>query len=106
MERPTSRTLIPSRAIAGVVFASASVFLWIVYGHLHWRVLRDHYRDIPASVRAELFRVLWRIEVIYRLLALAAIISCVWSWKTERTAFAVIASIFAVLALFAALSIM
>jgi hypothetical protein len=106
MDTPASRSPLPARAIASALFACASISLWIIYGHLHWRVLRNHYRDIPDSVRPELFGLLSQLDIIYRMLALTAVIWCVWSWRTERRVFAVIASLFAAVALLAALSMM
>lgn len=96
---------IPAKAIASTLFAIASLFLWRVYGDLHWGILREHYRELPASVRPELFVILSRLEIVYRSLALAAMVWCIWSWRTERRVFAVTATLFTACALFGALAV-
>lgn len=104
METPVIKREGWARAAGCVVFAGIAFLLVRAHGFLHWQVLSRHYREIPESVRPELFATLSRLVVASHCLALAAVIWCVWSWRRESRLAAVVATVFAGLALLLAFS--
>jgi hypothetical protein len=65
-----------SRAAATLVFAGATFLLLRAHGILHWRVLSRHFREIPETVRSELFPVMNGLVVIAHCLAIASVFWC------------------------------
>jgi len=108
---PANKKSIPGRAIASVLFACASLFIFRSYGQLHW--LPKRVAKASGDLNGDLFRqVLFQVgpirdqlDVAYRVLAVVALIWCIWSWRTEQRTAAVIATVFAALAMFCAVFI-
>jgi len=83
------------RAAASIVFACFSLFMWRIYGHVHWLV-QDR---MAALAGGEPLAFADRELVIaYLTLAGLAAIWCIWSWMTESRLAAIIATIFTALA--------
>ncbi len=57
-----------------------SLFLFVVYGRMHWRVLFDHYKSMPEDLRGPTLQVLNGLE-IYRIVALFALVFAVWTFR-------------------------
>lgn len=107
MSDGTTKRPIPGRAIASVLFACTSLWMLRVYGEVHWLPLRfskdsdeifHRILSLVGPIRDEL-------DVGYRVLAVAALVWCVWAWRTEQRAAAVVATLFAALAVFCAIFI-
>ena len=99
METPAIKREGWARAAACVVFACIAFLLVRAHGFLHWQVLSRHYSEIPEFVRPELYATMSRLVVASNCLALAGVIWCVWSWRSESRLAAVVATVFAGLAL-------
>ena len=98
---------IPGRAIASVVFACFSLFLFRVYRQVHWlpsRFSKDS-DDIFHRVLSQVSPIRDQLDIGYRALAVAALVWCVWSWRTEQRMAALVATVFAALAMFCAVFI-
>jgi hypothetical protein len=88
------------------VFACASRYLFSKYPTLHWEVLSKQWSSIPDEARTKLAAVLWSLDVVYRGLAVAAVVWCIWSWLKEPFVAAMIASVFAGYAVMGAIVMM
>jgi hypothetical protein len=67
---PNTKTGIPSRAITSVVFACFSLFLFRVYGQVHWlptRFLKDG-RDIFDQMLSQVDLIRDQLDIAYRAL--------------------------------------
>jgi len=82
------------RAAASIVFACFSLFTWRIYGHVHWLVQQR----ISARAGEPLAFADRELVIAYLTLAGLAIIWCIWSWLTESRLAAIIATVFAALA--------
>jgi len=97
----------PGRAIASVVFACFSLWVFRVYGQVHWLPARfskegdEMFRRILSQVGP----IRDQLDLGYRVLAAAALVWCIWSWRTEQRLPAMIATVFAGLAAFCAVFI-
>src|SRR5262245_1545324 len=94
MNTPTAKSSSP-RAASGIVFACFSLFMWRIYGHVHWII--EH--GLRARATAEPL-ILADKELIAAYLSLAAlaVIWSIWSWMTESRLAATISLIFTALA--------
>lgn len=107
MHKNGSKRPIPARAIASVLFSWCSVFLFCVYGQLHWlpkRFSRDG-EDIFHRMLTQVGPIRDQLDIGYRVLAAVALAWCIWSWRTEAPTPAVIATVFAAIASFCAVFI-
>ena len=107
MSDSATKRPVPGRAIASVVFACFSLFICRVYGQVHWlpsRFLKDN-RDIFKQMLTEVGPIRDQLDIGYRALAVAALIWCIWSWRTEHRIAALVATAFAALAMFVAVFI-
>ena len=98
---------IPARAIASALFACSSLFVFRLYGQVHWlpkRFSKDS-DDVFHRVLSQVGPIRDQLDVAYRVLAVIALIWCIWSWRTERRVAALIATGFAGLAMFCAVFI-
>ena len=98
---------IPARALASILFASCSLFVFRVYGQVHWlptRFSKDG-RDIFLRVLSEAGPIRDELDIGYRVLALISLAWCIWSWRTEERPPAIVATVFAALAMLCAVFI-
>src|SRR5208282_4369548 len=99
-DSPTKRP-VPGRAIASVVFACFSLFVFRVCGQAHWvpsRFSKDS-DDIFHRVLSQVGPIRDQLDIGYRALAVAALIWCIWSWRTESRTAAIVATAFTALAM-------
>jgi hypothetical protein len=82
------------RAAASIVFACFSLFMWRIYGHVHWVVQK---RPGPRPPEPLVFADI-ELVIAYLTLATLAVLWCVWSWMTESRLAAIIATLFTALA--------
>ena len=66
--------------IASIAFSGLALFLFSLYGKLHWRVLFDHYKEMSEDLRRPALQVLNGLE-IYRIVAILALIFAVWAFR-------------------------
>jgi hypothetical protein len=104
IDTPVSKSRCFSKAAASIVFACASIFLVRAHGFVHWRILSRHYGEIPESVRPELFATMSRLVMVAQCLAVAALVWCIWSWRTESRFAAALSTTFTIVAVFLALA--
>jgi hypothetical protein len=102
MNAPSIKRQIPDRAIACVVFGCLSIYTLRVYAQLMWG-------PEPAGLSHEALEAIGatcgRLETARRVLAIVALIWCIWSWFKEWWVPALIASLFTALVLFTAFCI-
>jgi hypothetical protein len=94
MSAPNTKLMIPDRAIASVVFSFLSLFTFSVYCQILWGT-HDKTDDGMATVGS----ILGSLETTRRVLAVVALLWCVWSWRKEWWLPSVIATICTLLAL-------
>ena len=107
MSDAATKRPIPGRAIASVVFACSSLWMCRVYGQVHWlptRFSKDG-EDIFHRMLSQVGPIRDQLDIGYRVLAAAALVWCIWSWRTEQRVAAVTATVFAALAVFCAVFI-
>jgi len=97
MSTPNTKLMIPDRAIASVVFGLLSLFTFRVYGQILWGT-----HDKSDAGIATISSILGCLETTRRVLAVVALLWCVWSWRKEWWLPSVIATICTALALFEA----
>jgi hypothetical protein len=105
-DSPTKRP-VPGRAIATIVLACSSLWMFRIYGQVHWLPNRFS-KDSEEMLRRMLSHVgpiRDQIEIGYRVLAVAALVWCIGSWRTEQRVAAVAATVFAALAMLCAVFI-
>ena len=98
---------VPGRAAASIVSACMSLWMFRVYGQVHWlpgRVSDDSTQDLQR-VLAEVGPIRDQLDIAYRVLAVAALIWCIRSWQAEPRLAAGVASVFTGMALFCAVGI-
>ena len=97
MSTPKTKLMIPDRAIASVVFGFLSLFTFRIYAQLMWHTS-------PSSDKAAdaMGSILGTLETTRRVLAVVALLWCIWSWRKEWWLPAVLATLFTALALFIA----
>jgi hypothetical protein len=107
MSNSPTKTPLPARAIASVVLACLSLFLFRVYGQVHWLPSHLTKEEDGAFHHVLLLTspIMSELGVLYWVVALLALIWCVWSWRVESRAAAVTATVFSVIAMFAAVFI-
>jgi hypothetical protein len=66
--------------VASITLSALSLFLFALYGEMHWRVLFDHYKDMPEDLRRPTLHVLAGLE-IYRIVALFALVFAIWTFR-------------------------
>jgi hypothetical protein len=78
MSTPNTKLMIPDRAIASVVFGFLSILTFQLYGAILWNTS-------PESDRAadHIGSILGTLEITRRMLAVVALLWCVWSWRKE-----------------------
>ena len=99
MDSLTSKPPFPVRAIASILFACFSLYVWRAYGHLHWVVLGRLSDFVTEPVREQLSYPEGELAIAYRSLAVAALIWCIWSWRAESRVAAATATLFTGLAM-------
>jgi len=107
MSDAVTKRAIPGRAIASVVFACSSLWIFRLYGQVHWlptRFSKDG-DDVFHRMLSQIGPIRDQLDIGYRVLAAAALVWCIWSWRTEQRVAAVTATVFAVLAVFCAVFI-
>ena len=82
------------RAAASIVFACVSLFLWRIYGQVHF-VAQSR---LFGNVKEQLSYVDRELVLAYFILAGLATIWCIWSWLTESRVAAVMATVFTFIA--------
>lgn len=98
---PGERKAWPPRAMASVVFACFSLFLFRTYNHAHWipsRYVSPESKELFRRVLADVGPVRDQLQVAYFLLAGAALFWCIWSWCTEPRVASVVATVFTAVA--------
>jgi hypothetical protein len=102
-----TKRLIPGRAIASVLFACFSLWMFRVYGQVHWlptRFSKDG-DEMFHQMLSQVSPIRDQLDLEYRALAVAALVWCIWSWRTEQRVAALVASFFAAVAMFCAVFI-
>src|SRR5262245_17549547 len=105
---PGEKKIWPPRAMASVVFACLSLFLFRNYGQVHWipsRYSTPETKELFHRVLADVGPIRDQVDIAYRLLAAAALFWCIWSWTSEPRLASVIATVFTALAVFCAVFI-
>lgn len=103
----TGKSPIPGRAIASALFACFSLWVFRVYGQVHWlpsRFSKDG-EEMFHRVLSQVGPIRDQLDLGYRVLAAAALVWCIWSWRTEQRVAALVATVFAALAGFCAVFI-
>src|ERR1043166_25215 len=108
MSDAADRRALPVRAIASVLFACCSLFLFGIYSQVHW--LPTHFsrdgKEIFHHVLSEVGPIRDRLDIGYRVAAGISLAWCIWSWRTEGRVPATIATAFAALAMFCAVFVL
>jgi hypothetical protein len=106
MSGPLKRPF-PVKAAASVLFAMSSLFVFRIYGQVHWLPTRASKRgdDSFHRILSQTGSIRDELDLAYRLLALVALIWCIGSWRTEPRAAALAATPFAVVAVICAVFI-
>jgi hypothetical protein len=100
MKIPSIKLMIPDRAIACIIFGCFSLFIFRVYASLIWLpVEAGHISDQAAHAMGP---IAGSLETARRVLAIAALLWCIWSWCKEWWLPALIATLFTTLVLFEA----
>jgi len=81
METPNNKMKIPDRAIASVIFGCFSIFTLRVFAHLMWLPIQGG--DISEQAANAMGPILENLQIAYRVLAIAALVWCIWSWCKE-----------------------
>ena len=104
MNDSATKRPIPGRAIASVVFACFSLFLFRVYGQVHWLPTRfsEDGKDMFHRMLTQVGPIREELGIGYRALAVAALVWCIWSWRTEPRIAALVATLFTAVAMFGA----
>jgi len=77
---PLSKPPVWPAATASFVLSALSLFLFFLYGKMHWRVVFDHYKEMSADLRRPALEVLNGLE-IYRMVALFALVFAIWAFR-------------------------
>ncbi len=93
-----------SAGAASITLSALSWFLFLLYSKMHWRVLFDHYKEMPEDLRRPALQVLNGLE-IYRIVALIALVFAVWTFRGRPRWLAWVALPIALLTVMAALII-
>jgi len=82
------------RAAASIVFACMSLFLWHIYGQVHWATQNRLFGRIKEQLAFA------DTELVLAFFGMAglAVIWCIWSWLTESRFSALIATVFTFIA--------
>jgi hypothetical protein len=95
MSAPSTKLMIPDRAIASVLFAILSQFTFRVYCQILWGTTSksDEAQNTIGSL-------LGSLETTRRVFAVIALLWCIWSWRKEWWLPSVIATLCTALALY------
>jgi hypothetical protein len=108
MSDTATKRQIPAKAIASILFACCSLFVFRVFGQVIY--LPAHFSkdsgDIFHQMLSETGPIRDQLDVGYRVLAVISLVWCIWAWRTEPRVAAIVATIFAALAMFCAVFIM
>jgi hypothetical protein len=92
---------LPARAIASILFACCSLFVFRSYAQLHW--VPAHFSKegdyIFRRVLSETGPIRDQLDLTYRILAVISLGWCIWAWRTESRVAALFASAFTALAM-------
>jgi hypothetical protein len=103
MNAPSIKKQIPDRAIACFVFGFLSLYTFRVYAQLMWGPMpAGHLSDQELEA---IGATCGRLETARRVLAIVALVWCIWSWFKEWWVPALIVSLFTALVLFTAFCI-
>jgi hypothetical protein len=107
MRNSPTKAPLPARAITSVMLACLSLFLFRVYGQVHWLPSHLTKEEDGAFHHVLLLTspIMSELGILYRVVALLALIWCIWSWRVEPRAASVTATVFSVIAMFAAVLI-
>ena len=97
----------PGRAIVSVVFSCFSLYMLRVYGQVHWlpsRFMKDG-QEVFHRMLSQVGPIRDQLDIGCKALAIAAVIWCIWSWRTEHRMAAIIATAFAAFAVICAVLI-
>jgi len=97
MNDPKTKLAIPRRASASIAFGLVSLFTLRVYAEIMWntRPKSDQASEIIVSL-------LISLETTRSVLAVVALLFCIWSWHKERWVPSVAATLFTALVLYVA----
>ena len=76
------------------MFACASLFLWHIYGQVHWATQTR----IAGRIKEQLAFADSELVLAYFMMVGLAIIWCIWSWLSESRFSAIIATLFTFIA--------
>jgi len=100
MKAPNPKLQIPDRAIASIVFGCLSIYTLRVYADLMWGPTPDGHLSDQAL--GAIGTTCARLEAARRVLAILALVWCLWSWCKEWWVPATVATLFTLLALYMA----
>jgi hypothetical protein len=103
MNAPNIKRQIPDRAVVCIIFGWLSLYTFRVYAELMWGpagpALGGHWSDQALDAIGSTCE---RLETGRKVLAIVALIWCVWSWCKEWWVPALVATLFTALVLFTA----
>jgi hypothetical protein len=99
MNTPNIKMRIPDRAIASVLFSCFSIFTLHVFGKLVWLPVQGG-GPIPEQAIKAMSPILASLQIANKVLAIVALVWCIWSWCKEWWLPAAVATLFTALALF------
>lgn len=82
------------RAAASIVFACVSLYLWRIYGEVHWAAQNR----MGINLKEQLTFTEKELVLGYFILAGLAVIWCLWSWLKESRVAAAVATLFTLIA--------
>jgi hypothetical protein len=91
---PAGKPRSSPRAAASIVFACVSLYLWRIYGEVHWAAQSR----MGINLQERLSLTEKELMLGYFMLAGLAAIWCLWSWLKESRLAAAIATLFTLIA--------
>jgi len=107
MNDSANKRPMPARALASVLSAGCSLFMFRVYGEVHGLPTRFAKEDggVFLRVLSQVGPIRDQLDMGYRVLAAVSLAWCLGSWRTEARIPAIVATAFAALAMFCAVCV-
>lgn len=83
--------------IISFVTAGFGLLVLRVYGILHWKIIRDHYRELEGSLKGDLFSLLGLVDLIQRGLGVFVFVMTVICFIKREVIWSRILAVFAML---------
>jgi len=93
------KSKIPDRAVASILFGCLCILVRRVFFSLEWAPIEagaNHF-DFPDKLFTP---IMTSLQTAFIALVIASVVWCIWSWCMERWWWAIVATIFASLAVF------